>query len=322
MTAESRSNDDRPTEAALSHDLGVLVGFDGSELAALAVRYGAAEARRRNTSLTVFSIYPLPTMIYPNMASIPNESEDTAAKQAAEKTLTEATALLSGHPGPTSFRTAPGDPSGILVTLSANAEVIIIGARGRGGFMGRILGSVSTALPAHAHCPTIVVNNHAGRRNEAHGHSDVGGHGETGGPVVVAVDGSEAGRVAMFTAASTAAVRGSELEIVSVLPAGDEWLYWYPELELSAEVTGRRQTELRAELEREVSELNEQFPDLPMTTSVLVGTPAEELAEISARAQLTVTGTRGRGRVRSALLGSVSRGLLNHAAGPVMVIPS
>lgn len=322
MTAESRPNDDRPTEAALHHDLGVLVGFDGSQLAALAVRYGAVEALRRNTTLTVITIYPLPAMVYPNMASIPNEPEDTAAKKAAETTLTEATELLTGHPGPTSFRTAPGDPSGALVTLSANAEVIIIGARGRGGFMGRILGSVSSALPAHAHCPTIVVNDHAERRGEDHGHSDAGGHGETGGPVVVAVDGSEAGRIAMFTAASTAAVRGAELEVVSVLPAGDEWLYWYPELELSSEVTGRRQTELRAGLEREVSELKVQFPDLAVTTSVLVGKPAEELAEISARAQLTVTGTRGRGRVRSALLGSVSRGLLHHAAGPVMVVPS
>ena len=64
------------------------------------------------------------------------------------------------------------------------------------------------------------------------------------------------------------------------------------------------------------------FPDLTLTTSVPVGDPTETLVEISSRAQLTVMGTRGRGRIRSALLGSVSRGVLNHAEGPVMVVPS
>lgn len=310
MSAQSRSTEARPTDSGHDRDLGVLVGFDGSENAAIAVRYAAAEAMRRATMLTVVTAYPLPTMIYPNMTSIPREPEDLAAEKSAKQTLAEATELLSDYTDPTSFRTAPGDPAGVLVSLSESAEVLVIGARGRGGFMGRVLGSVSTALPAHAHCPTIVVTDRA--------ESSTGNDG----PVVVAVDGSDAGRVAMVTAAATAATRDAELELVSVLPAGEEWLYWYPDLELSAEVTGRRQKELRAGLEREIASLKGQFPDLSVTASVLVGKPADELAEISARAQLTVTGTRGRGRVRSALLGSVSRALLNHAAGPVMIVPS
>ncbi|MGO2863233.1 MAG: universal stress protein [Brevibacterium sp.] len=310
MTAESHPIDDRPTEAALTHELGVLVGFDGSELAALAVRYGASEALRRKAQLTVVSAYALPLMIYPNMASIPAEPEDEAAERGAERTLAEATELLRDHPGPTSFRTVPGDASGVLVDLSSNAEVTVVGARGRGGFLGRMLGSVSTALPAHAHCPTIVVPRETAQT------------GETDGPVVVAVDGSDAGRIAMFTAAGTAVSRDAELEIVCVLPAGDEWLYWYPDLELSAEVSGRRQKQLESALQKEATELGAQFPDLPITTSVPVGDPKTTLVGVTARAQLTVMGTRGRGAVRSTLLGSVSRGVLNHAEGPVMVVPS
>ncbi|WP_025777998.1 universal stress protein [Brevibacterium sp. VCM10] len=299
-----------PSESGLNLELGVLVGFDGSELAAQAVRYGAIEAERRRTVLTVVTAYELPTMIYPNMASIPSEPEDEKARKQAEKTLAEAVDLLRDYPGETSFRTEPGNSAGALVTLSADAEVVIVGARGRGGFMGRVLGSVSTALPAHAHCPTIVV---AERSTSASADT---------GPVVVAVDGSETGRVAMFTAAAEATLRGAELELVVVLPAGEEWLYWYPDLELSSEVTARRKKQLAEGLEKEAATLSEQFPDLTVTNSVPVGDPTETLVEISSRAQLTVMGTRGRGRIRSALLGSVSRGVLNHAGGPVMVVPS
>ncbi|WP_098730510.1 universal stress protein [Brevibacterium epidermidis] len=305
MSAQNSSS-----ESGLNQELGVLVGFDGSELAAQAVRYGAIEAERRKTVLTVVTAYELPTMIYPNMASIPSEPEDDKAKTAAEKTLAEAVELLRDYNGEKSFRTAPGNSAGVLVTLSAGAEVVIVGARGRGGFMGRVLGSVSTALPAHSHCPTIVVPERSTPASADNG------------PVVVAVDGSDAGRVAMFTAAATADARKSELELVAVLPAGEEWLYWYPDLELSSEVTSRRQKQLTEGLEREAATLSEQFPDLKVTTSVPVGDPTETLVEISSRAQLTVMGTRGRGPVRSALLGSVSRGVLNHAEGPVMVVPS
>ena len=85
MSAQSSSS-----ESGLNQELGVLVGFDGSELAAQAVRYGAIEAERRKTVLTVVTAYELPTMIYPNMASIPSEPEDDKAKTAAEKTLAEA----------------------------------------------------------------------------------------------------------------------------------------------------------------------------------------------------------------------------------------
>ena len=305
MSAQTSSS-----ESGLNLELGVLVGFDGSELAAQAVRYGAVEAERRRTVLTVVTAYELPTMIYPNMASIPSEPEDDKAKKEAEKTLAEAVELLRDYSGETSFRTAPGNSAGALVTLSADAEIVIVGARGRGGFMGRVLGSVSTALPAHSHCPTIVVSE---RSTSASADT---------GPVVVAVDGSDTGRVAMFTAAAEAALRGTELELVVVLPAGEEWLYWYPDLELSSEVTARRQRQLTESLEKEAATLSEQFPDLTVTTSVPVGDPTETLVEISSRAQLTVMGTRGRGRIRSALLGSVSRGVLNHAEGPVMVVPS
>lgn len=302
MTAENRPADQTPT------GLGILVGYDGSELAARALEYGAAEATRRNSPLTVVSAYTVPAMIYPNIASMPPENEQEASLRAVERLLTEAAGLLRGHPGRVSYRAEQGDAAGVLMDLSVHARAAVVGSRGRGGFIGRLLGSVSTALPSHAHCPTIVVSGH---RPET-----------TSDPIVVAVDGSDAGRLAMFTAAEVADSRGTALEIVSVLPSGDEWLYWYPELELSAEVSGRRRKQLEAALDAEVAAVAQQFPGLRVNATVPIGDPTGILVDSTKTAQLTVLGTRGRGTVRSALLGSVSRGVLHHAQGAVMVVPS
>lgn len=302
MTTENRRVDQPPRE------MGVLVGYDGSELAARALEYGAAEATRRTVTLTVVSAFTVPAMVYPNIASMPEENEEEAAHRAVEELLAEAAAQLRGHAGRVSYRAMKGDAAGVLVDLSSHARMVIVGARGRGGFIGRLLGSVSTALPSHAHCPTVVVPGHLAETVDA--------------SVVVAVDGSESGHLAMFNAAEVANSRDVPLEIVSVLPSGKEWLYWYPELELSAEVTDRRKKQLEAALDAQVSAVVEQFPTLKVSTAVPVGHPTEVLVEMTKTAQLTVLGTRGRGSVRSALLGSISRGVLHHAAGPVMVVPN
>lgn len=291
-----------------STNLGILVGYDGSELAARAVEYAAAEAARRDTPLTVVAAFTVPTMIYPNIASMPAENEEKASLRAVEELLGEAAGLLRDHEGKVSYRADQGDAAGVLKDLSAQAQTVVVGARGRGGFMGRILGSVSTALPAHSRCPTIVVPSSLSETAEAR--------------VVVAVDGSDAGRLAMFTAAEAASSRGAALDIVSVLPAGDEWLYWYPELELSAEVSGRRKKQLEASLEAEVSAVTQQLPELQVSAEVRIGDPIEKIVEATKSAQLTVLGTRGRGPVRSALLGSVSRGVLHRGHSPIMVVPS
>lgn len=302
MTAENLGSDQPST------GLGILVGYDGSEFAARALEYGAAESARRRIALTVVAAYTVPLTIYPNLASMPEENEQEASRSAVKKLLTEAAELLRDHAGPVSYRAEQGDAAGVLVHLSSHARAVVVGARGRGGFIGRLLGSVSTALPSHSHCPTVVVPGHRSDAADA--------------AVVVAVDGSDAGRLAMFTAAEVASSRGVPLEIVSVLPSGREWLHWYPELELSAEVTGRRKAELEAALDAEVTAAAEQFPELRASATVPIGNPIDVLAEMTETAQLTVLGTRGRGSVRSALLGSISHGVLHHAQGPVMVVPN
>jgi nucleotide-binding universal stress UspA family protein len=83
----------------------------------------------------------------------------------------------------------------------------------------------------------------------------------------------------------------------------------------------RQREELAGVLEAEARALQERVPGSTVSGSVEIGDPVTLLVERSRTARLTVVGTRGRGRLLSALLGSVSRGLLERAEGPVMVVP-
>ena len=54
-------------------------------------------------------------------------------------------------------RLVEGHPAGILIEASAQADLLVVGSRGHGGFVGALLGSVSHRCVAHALCPVVVV---------------------------------------------------------------------------------------------------------------------------------------------------------------------
>src|SRR5699024_1769601 len=139
-----------------SPDLGVLVGFDGSDHDKPALQFGASEALRRKTVLTDVAAYTAPVHVYPNLPSLQPQPLDRAQRGLPQATLAGAKEFLSDYSGELILGVAEGNPTGTLADLTGRAELVVVGARGRGGFVGRVLGSVSSALPAHAHCPTIV----------------------------------------------------------------------------------------------------------------------------------------------------------------------
>jgi nucleotide-binding universal stress UspA family protein len=140
-----------------SHPLGVLLGFDGSDQSVRALFYAARAARRLGSPLTVVTAYTVPSLAYAEASLTPVIPAEVARLAAAQGLLDQAREHLQGYPGEVDLRTEHGDAAGVLVRLSTSAQIAVVGARGRGGFFGRLLGSVSSALPAHAHCPTIVV---------------------------------------------------------------------------------------------------------------------------------------------------------------------
>ena len=206
--------------------------------------------------------------------------------------LKDALDSLEGYTGPVQSVVETGDAAGVLVELSKNAEVLAVGSRGRGGFIGRLLGSVSSALPAHAKCPTVVVPieyaKHITERTDP--------EGKELGPVVVGVDGSNQGRLAALRAAESAVQRGTNLIVVSALPPLGGAVAWLPTM-VDEEAISK---DLQEKLDAGKNWLKSYFPELEISSKL---------------------GTRGRGGFTGMLLGSTSQGVLSYAQGPVMVVP-
>lgn len=141
----------------------VVVGVDGSELSDLAVGFAMEEAALRGNALVAVHAWTHPVSIEPgDMLPL---VYDVDALDAEEKLLlAEAVAGWSErYPDvPVTRRTVRGQAARVLLEESAAAQLLVVGARGKGGFAGLLLGSVSQALLHHAACPLAIVRAHRG----------------------------------------------------------------------------------------------------------------------------------------------------------------
>lgn len=293
---------------------GVLVGFDGSENAKAALDYAAEAAQLRKTRLTVVTAYRLPRHFYPNYASLPKGDEDEQRNQRAKEILAAARTHLENYSGDVQFLLAQGHATEVFRDMSAEAQLTVVGSRGRGGFMGLLVGSVATALPPRAGSPVVVVPTDVPEAG-----SDDGG-AALNRPVVAGVDGSAASRAVELQAAQAAQERGVVLQILMVMPPPDSLASWYPELVQQSVIDSRR-SEYEDWLDAERRWLQGHFPDLKISRHLAYGDPVTTFVDSSNSAQLIVVGTRGRGAVAGTVLGSVSRELLQQQVGSVMVVP-
>jgi nucleotide-binding universal stress UspA family protein len=148
-----------PSESEHERDAappGMVIGVDGSESSLAALRYGIALARRLGLRVQATAVWHHPSFLYggyyPEVDWTP---EDDAAKL-----LSMATDEVFGDDVPEwySTRTRQGRPAEVLIEESKDADMIVVGSRGHGGFAGLLLGSVSAAVAEHAHCPVLVVH--------------------------------------------------------------------------------------------------------------------------------------------------------------------
>jgi nucleotide-binding universal stress UspA family protein len=195
-----------------------------------------------------------------------------------------------------------GDVIETLIAESGRADSVVLGSRGLGGFAGMALGSVGLGVAGHAEGPVVIV-----RR------SDAGQHGQ----VVVGCDGSEDSLAAVEYAIEQARARNARLLVV--------YAWWFPIVtpyyagDMSVLLEERAQQEIRAARERVIS-WQGRNRDIEITGEELCEHPVSALTKPSTRADLIVLGSRGLGGFASAMLGSVSHGVLHHAACPVAVV--
>lgn len=138
----------------------LVVGVDGSETSRLAVRWAASEAQLRGAGLKLVGAWNIPTAAYgygfaPAFSEDLPESLEAAAKARLEEALAEAQEEYPEVRG--EVTAVEGQPAAVLLEESRNADLLVVGSRGFGGFRGLLLGSVGQQCAQHSRCPVVIV---------------------------------------------------------------------------------------------------------------------------------------------------------------------
>ncbi|HEV6954158.1 MAG TPA: universal stress protein [Promicromonospora sp.] len=306
----------------------VLVGVDGSAASLHALDWATAYAHRVGWSLHIVCSYSLPSFTAASLDGGYAALDDSTIQEGAKSVLAEAEARVADAGVHATTEVATGDAAGVLVELSADYGLAVVGTRGRGGFTERLLGTVSSALPAHAQCPVVVVPLRAeAHRGVSWGDAEPAAVEPTGTSgageirevrrIVVGVDGSPQAERALQHAITQAVAWGAELTAVTGVPVGNAGiLAWLPSSVDREQVLA----DIGAGMDVLVDRYEAQNPGLRIRRIVLDGTGAELLTEFSTASDLVVVGSRGRGGFRGLLLGSTSQAVLHHSACPVLVV--
>lgn len=299
----------------------VLLAVDGSEPAERAAREAARLCSLTGSELHVVHVAPPPYIwasaeAYARPPESPEhaqEFEDYGLKE-GRKLLDAQVEKIKGygvegvHPH---LESGVTDASIVDLAENLGAGLLIVGNRGYGSVRRALMGSVSTSLLQHAHCPVLVVRH-------PHGEED----GSLSGNILVACDGSRESQRAAEAASELASISGANLHLAHVINVSRAVPYsgayphpgWTDNLRLAEEKADEMVEDLASRLKKRHG--------VQTVTHTLTGAPAVELVHLaeSLETALVCMGSRGLGGIRRALLGSVSNDVAHHAPGSVLVI--
>ncbi len=140
---------------------GILVGIDGSDHSHHALEWAVREAALRHRPLTVLTVHQAVAnywtgspVVYPGDPDLAKKALE-AAQQETDSVLEQAGA--ASPPPSVTVKALTGMPAEELLRAAEGADMIVVGSRGAGGFKRLLLGSVSTQVTHHAHCPVVVI---------------------------------------------------------------------------------------------------------------------------------------------------------------------
>ncbi|MCW2640742.1 MAG: UspA domain protein [Dactylosporangium sp.] len=142
----------------MKNDGRIVVGIDGSESSKHALRWAIRQAELTGASVDALNAWEIP--LYAGVAPMIETGADIdALTKAGEQVLTETLAEVAGDHPPAVIRTrvVQGHPALALLQAAEGAELLVLGCRGYGGFVGTLLGSVSQYCVLHAACPVVVI---------------------------------------------------------------------------------------------------------------------------------------------------------------------
>jgi nucleotide-binding universal stress UspA family protein len=288
----------------------VVVGVDGSEESLRAVEWAALEAKRHSSPLRIVSA----PAVMPRMHAYHVPPAEIAvalrviAARALAAAITRSEEVAPGLPIETSLLSGP--PALAVAESGSDASMLVVGARGAGGFAAMILGSVSRYVASRASCPVVVV------REES-----MAVHRE----IAVGIRDPQDTTGTLAFAFEEAALRGADLVAVHTR-------YWFPPSWRPGtvpEVAGLPPADpdrIAAEAASGMASMLEgwraKYPEVRVRHDVIHGHPGRVLASYSARADLVVLGRHDHPAGAGPGIGSTQHAVLDHAHGPVAVIPA
>jgi nucleotide-binding universal stress UspA family protein len=295
----------------------IVVATDGSRESLRAVEWAALEAARRAAPLRIVSGPAMP----PRMRSYHGSTETVAdALRATSVAALKTAAGRAAEVAPdviVDTDLVAGAPARAVTDSGSGASMLVVGARGAGGFAALILGSVSRYAAMHAAGPVVVV-----REESAAVHRQI----------AVGVRNTGEATAALEFAFEEAALRGASLLAVHAwhrLPGLREvWGAGEPPADGTGQGGSRRlePAEISAAAASELAEVlagwREKYPQVQVSEEVTYGHPGQVLASLSARADLVVLGKHPGPGGEPPGIGSVQHAVLNHGHGPVAIIPS
>lgn len=280
----------------------IVVGVDGSPHSDLAVDWAVAEATRRKLPLHImhaFSYgYPMTKTGLRHSVEGLRQIAHGVRKDAADR------ASRANPELPITWDEPDFGPAPALVLASKTAATVVVGARGLSAARGVLVGSISTQVATHAHCPVVVVHDMPTPAPDA--------------PVVVGVDGSPVSTNAIAYAYEQASSRGVGLTVVHAW-----WLEYIDGVAAAAIWTVDWQQfaeEEQALVSESLAGWQDKYPDVVVRRHSVRGLPVDALVRQSEKACLVVVGTRGRGGFAGLLLGSVSQGVMHRSHCPVAIV--
>jgi nucleotide-binding universal stress UspA family protein len=285
--------------------LPIVVGVDGSDGAARAVTWAAAQAVRTGAALRLIGAWQPPvatsyaTLSAPYLDPTPFED---AAKTAVRRAEAQVREDIGDRAPPVAGAAVVGSAAEVLLDEARRASLLVVGTRGRGGLASALLGSVSATCSHHTPVPLAVIGPDApdpGTRD-----------------LVVGFDGSAGARAALRWAARDARSTGTKLRVVhGWTTAIGEPFGVLPDGSLVGDPT--------PDIERGVAEALSDVTDGPPVTVEVVPLPgARALLRSAVGEGALVVGSRGHGGFVGLLLGSVSQACLHHAPCPLIIVPA
>lgn len=280
----------------------IVVGVDESEGARAALRWAVREAQAHDGTVLAVLAWGFLDQHPPGADLDPGYSESDAA--AALGAIVSET-LDASEEKRVEQLVVCDLPARALLDVAVGADLLVVGARGLGGFAGLLLGSVSQRCLHHLVAPTVVVR------------EVTAPFADGTSRYVVGVDGSPGSRAALEWAVREARVHGAGLDVVHAYQLPYVGGFPYSGIAIEAEVLKDAAREV---LSSSLAAVDHEGVDT--TTHATFSTATAALLAAADGARMVVVGSRGAGAVKRLVLGSVADQVARHAPCPVTVVPS